>query len=147
MNEMAIFNAASDTNAIPYCSFQPDTAEGATALFNAMSQAENAIKEFINMDIEVADVFVQGAVQVDEETGEARETAKVVVFDSEGHTYATTSMPFYKTLCNLCTMIGPPDKWVSPIVIKPVQIKVKKGQMLSFEVISWGNNKVGQQNS
>lgn len=145
MNEMTIFNAAS--NAIPYCSFQPDTAEGATALFNAMSQAENAVKEFVNMDIEVAHVFVQGTVKVDDETGEARDTAKTVLFDSEGHTYATTSTPFYKALVNLCTMIGSPDKWVSPVVIKPVHIAVKKGQMLSFEVISWGDNKVGQQNS
>lgn len=141
MNEtaMSIYNAATEGMA-PYCSIPVTSKETASMVFKALNDADEGVSDMINQSITVAGVFVQHAVQVDEKTGEAKDSAKVVLFDSEGHTYATISSPFYKGICNVCALIGTPETWRSPITIKILQKKVKRGSMLTFEVMDWADN-------
>lgn len=137
---MTIYNAMSPENTMPYCSITATDGESATLIFNAMNAADESIDGFINQHIEVAGVYVQKIMMADKETGEAGEVPKVVLFDSNGKTYATASKGMYNSLCNVCMLLGPPDKWVSPITVKILQTKVKRGSMLSFEVVDWGEN-------
>lgn len=139
-NELTIYNAMTNESNMPYCSVSATDGASATLIFNAMNNADEAIDQYINQSIEVAGVFVQKIYMTDEKTGEANELPKVVLFDSNGHTYATASKGMYNSLCNVCMLLGDPAHWKSPITVKILQTKVKKGTMLSFEVIDWGEN-------
>lgn len=139
MNEMTIYNAATQGMA-PYCSIPVDSQDSASMVFKALNDADLGVSEMINQTITVSGVFVQHAKQLDEATNEEKDSAKVVLFDPEGQTYATISKPFYSGICNVCALIGSPETWLSPITIKILQKKVKRGSMLTFTVEDWGDN-------
>lgn len=138
-NEITIFNAMNE-GVQSYCSVPATSPEAATMIFNAMNNADEGVSDMINQNIVVSGLFVQKAMMADENTGEAKEAPKIVIFDNEGTTYATISQGMYNAFCNVCSLIGSPESWVSPIVIKILQKKVKKGSMLTFEVVDWGKN-------
>lgn len=137
-NQITIFEANAGMQ--PYCSIPITSQETASMVFKAMNDADEGVSDMINQQISIQGVFVQKAAKVDEETGELMDTPKTVLFDTEGRTYATTSKPFYTGLCNMCALVGSPETWSSPITIRVLQKKVKRGSMLTFEVLDWGTN-------
>lgn len=139
-NELTIFNANSNPEMRPYCSLQPTDEKSANIIFKAMNNPDESIGDFINQDIEVAGIFVQSVDMADSDTGELKRNPRVVIFDSEDNTYSSVSTGIYQALTNVCTLIGSPEQWLSPIRIKVLQKKVKRGSMLTFEVIDWGEN-------
>lgn len=140
MNEITIYSAMTNEDKKPYVSFSPNTSEAASTLLKAMNNPDEMVSNYINLSIEVANVYIKREEVVDKETGEVTEQPKIVLFDTTGKSYVTISKGIYQALSNTCTLIGTPDKWVSPITIKIIQVPTKKGSMLSFEVIDWGTN-------
>lgn len=139
-NELTIYEAGKHGTMAPYTSFEITNEESASQLFKAMNQADEAISDYKNMQITIKDVFVQSATQIDEETGELKDSTKVVIFDEEGKSYGTISKGFYTSMCNVCAIIGEPRTWKSPITITIKEVKVKRGNMITFDVIDWGSN-------
>lgn len=140
MNELTIYEVAKGENLTPYSTFEPTTQEGAVMLFKAMNQADDSLKKHINEEITVVNIVAQFAEQVDDQTGEVKNRAKIVFFDGEGRSYGTISTGIYRALCNLCAIIGEPKTWKSPIRIKIKNVEVPNGSMLSFDVVDFGDN-------
>lgn len=140
MNELTIYEVANGDNLTPYSTFKPTTPEGAAMLFKAMNQADDSLKKYINTEIVVTDIVAQFAQQVDDETGEVKNRAKLVFFDENGKSYGTISTGVYRALCNLCAIIGEPKTWRSPVRIRITNIEVPAGSMLSFDVVDFGDN-------
>lgn len=140
MNEITIYNAITNDERKPYSSLVPDTAENATALYNAMNNPDYKLSDFINVEIEVKDMFIEPVEMVDNETGELKTNPRIVLFDTKKQTYYTVSVGIYQSLRNICAMINSPEQWKSPIKVKIVQRTVKRGSMLTLEVTDWGSN-------
>lgn len=109
-------------------------------LFNAINNSDGKISDFINKEIVVKNVYCD-CITIDDmmnedtfidENGEIHEEEKkitlprIVLIDNEGHSYRCASLSVLNSLKRIFDVFGFPP-FIPPIVIKPVQVKTKKG--------------------
>lgn len=111
-----------------------NTPEEKKALFNATSNPENKIKDFINTPIKVKDVFIEVIEVTNEETGEASNAPRVILIDDKGVGYSCVSIGVYNTLKRLFTMCGTPDTWDKPLTVVPKLITRGDRNILTLAV-------------
>lgn len=117
-----------------FVSFAPETKEEKTLLFNALNKPEYRISDLINQTIAIKNFIVETVVMTSEETGEVEEVPRIVIIDTEGHTYVAVSKGIFNALKNLIATFGMPGNWDEPLVVKVKQVAVKAGSMLTFEL-------------
>lgn len=137
-NFLSLFNPHDNNSR--YLAKTPQTSEQASALFTAMNNPTAAISQNINNTINVDNVYIQAVTVNDMITGEERTLPRVVLIDDEGKSYGGTSSGIFNALEKLFTLYGTPDTWQAPITIKIKQVKVNRGSMLTFDLISPNGN-------
>jgi hypothetical protein len=108
-----------------YCTFKPETPEQKVALYNAMSDPDKILKECINMEIKVKDVFCEVVYLESERTGMIEECPRIVLIDTDDVSYQCVSTGVYHSLKALFQIYGEPT-WKDGITVIPF-LKAIKG--------------------
>lgn len=116
-----------------YCSMQSGTAKEKAALYNATSNPEHKVGDYINKTIRVKDVYVEAIELTDADTNDTIIAPRIVLVDVDGGSYQAVSKGVYNSLVRLIHTFGEPT-WEEglPLVVK--QISLGKNQMLSLEI-------------
>ena len=117
-----------------YCSFDTSTAAGKVKLFNAQSNPEKRVADFINMAIEIKEIFAEMVEIPDEETGEVEAVPRCILIDAKGVSYVAVSKGIFGDLKRLIGIFGNPSEWEKPLKVTVKQVAVKAGSMLKLQL-------------
>lgn len=137
-NELTVANgdnfSANGTNAVSHF-FDTSSMDGKMALYNAM-QTSDKIDDHLNEPLHVTNVLAQSIEVVNQETGEVNASTRVVVHAEEGD-FAAASPALAHAFGNLFAIFGTPDKWSSPLALKVVEKKSRRGyKFFDLELLS-----------
>lgn len=94
-------------------------------VFDAVSNAL-PISEHVGETINLRN-WVGQVVEVSDEDGELQSVVRVILVDADGTAYAALSDGLYRALVNIAGVIGLPDTWATPIPVKIVEQRSRKG--------------------
>lgn len=127
-NELTVANgnnfSANGTNAVSHF-FDTSSMDGKMALYNAM-QTSDKIDDHLNELLHVTNVLAQAIEVANQETGEINTSTRVVVHAEEGD-FAAASPTLAHAFGNLFAIFGTPDTWSSPLALKVVEKKSRRG--------------------
>lgn len=137
-NELTVANgnnfSANGTNAVSHF-FDTSSMDGKMALYNAM-QTSNKIDDHLNEPLHVTNVLAQAIEVANQETGEINTSTRVVVHAEEGD-FAAASPTLAHAFGNLFAIFGTPDTWSSPLALKVVEKKSRRGyKFFDLELLS-----------
>ena len=116
-----------------YSSMKSGTVKEKAALFNAMSNPNHKVGDFINKTIRVKDVYVETIELEDEETNETVNAPRIVFIDMDGDTYQAVSKGVFSALSRVINVFGEPT-WDDGLPFTIKQVSLGKNQLLTFEV-------------
>ena len=142
-NELTVANgnnfSANGTNAVSHF-FDTSSMDGKMALYNAM-QTSDKIDDHLNEPLHVTNVLAQAIEVANQETGEINTSTRVVVHAEEGD-FAAASPTLAHAFGNLFAIFGTPDTWSSPLALKVVEKKSRRGyKFFDLELLSEGERK------
>lgn len=123
-----------------YLAIMPKNDDEAAALFTAMNNPNKNISDCINQEINIYNVYIQSVEVEDNITNEIKLLPRTVIIDENGVSYSCTSGGLFNALEKLFSIYGTPDKWKAPITVKIIQVKVNRGSMLSFDLVTANGN-------
>lgn len=137
-NELTAANgnnfSANGTNAVSHF-FDISSMDGKMALYNAM-QTSDKIDDHLNEPLHVTNVLAQAIEVANQETGEINTSTRVVVHAEEGD-FAAASPALAHAFGNLFAIFGTPDTWSSPLALKVVEKKSRRGyKFFDLELLS-----------
>ena len=137
-NELTVANgnnfSANGTNAVSHF-FDTSSMDGKMALYNAM-QTSDRIDDHLNEPLHVTNVLAQAIEVANQETGEINTSTRVVVHAEEGD-FAAASPTLAHAFGNLFAIFGTPDTWSSPLALKVVEKKSRRGyKFFDIELLS-----------
>lgn len=135
MYEVTNFNQSILTNG-SYCSVNIQTAsdEEKKSIFNVVNGDCKGLRDYVNKPIKLKDVFAEAAQSIDEETGEVKDTVRIILIDEDGVGYATSSVGVRGSLSKLFQLYGTPDVWGQPLVVIPKQINRDKKVIMTLSL-------------
>ncbi len=136
MNGLAtidVKDAMSAQGSSAYCSLASGTMREKAALYNAMSNPEHKVGDYINRTIVVRDLYVETVEITNEETGDITVAPRVVLIDTNGSTYQAVSKGVFTALTRLIRTFGEPT-WEDGLPVIVRQISLGRNQMLTLEV-------------
>ena len=116
-----------------YSSLKSGTIKEKAVLYNAMSNPEHKVGDYINQTIKIKDVYVEAIEMTDEDTGDVFTAPRIVLIDTEGSTYQAVSKGIFNALTRLIRTFGEPT-WEDGLPCIVRQISLGKNQMLTLEV-------------
>lgn len=116
-----------------FCSLKTGTLKEKAAFYNATSNPDHKVGDYINKVIRVKDIYVEAIELEDEETGEAVSAPRIVLIDTEGKTYQAVSRGVFNSLVRLINTFGQPT-WEEGLPLLVRQISLGKNQMLTLEI-------------
>lgn len=123
-----------NTSGSMFCSFQPKSDDERAVLFNAMNAPDVRIADHIGQVINVRDVVVEPVEIVDDKSGEIRTSPRVILIDTEDHTYSATSYGIYNALRRLVSIYGLPT-WPNGIPVRVKQIARGANRIFTLDVV------------
>lgn len=117
-----------------FCSIKEDSLEAKKLVYNASNNPTHKIDDYINKEIALKDVFVEIIELANENTGELEQAPRIVLIDDKGESYQCVSNGIFGSLKKLMAIFGEPT-WEDPIHVVVKQVKVKRGTMLTLEVV------------
>ena len=115
-----------------WCSMNPKTQQEKIALFNAMNNPENRIKECINLPINVKDVFCE-VVECQSDDGTLQKCPRIVLIDENAVGYVAVSKGVYNSIKKIFAIFGEPT-WETPLTIIPKTITKGQKQITTLEL-------------
>lgn len=115
-----------------YCSIIPKSEKEETALFNGVNNPDKRLREFVNMPLEITNVYVEVVNTTNKTTGEVLQSPRIILFDKDGVSYTAVSLGVYGALKKLFSFKGTPDKWNGPITIIPKTVSKGEYNILTF---------------
>ena len=110
------------------------------ALYNAMQTADK-VDEHLNEPLHVTNVLAQAIEVANQETGEINSSTRVVIHAEEGD-FAAASPTLAHAFGNLFAIFGTPDTWTTPLVLKVVEKKSRRGyKFFDLELVSENKRK------
>lgn len=131
--EVGFVAQLSDQKNVSFCSMSAGTPEEKVQLFNAMNNPAKAIKECVNMELKIKDVFVEVVTCINEQTGEAKECPRIVLIDENGVGYTAVSLGVFSSLKKIFQVFGFPT-WDTPITIVPKVISKGTKQITTLSL-------------
>lgn len=101
-----------------FCSMRAETPEEKVTLFNALNNANNKIRDNVNKELMIKDVYVEKVFCIDEKTGEKTCCPRTVLIDENGEGYTAVSIGVFSSLKKLFQIFGVPT-WEKPVCIVP----------------------------
>lgn len=128
-------NIMMNSNTAFFSSLPLETRKDKIRAYNAITNTESDVADNINGEIDLVDLIVTVVDIVDEETGELEKAPRVILIDADGKAYNSVSKGMHQSVKNLVATFGEPSWKDEPIKVKIKQVKVKRGSMLTLEVI------------
>ena len=116
--------SANGNNAVTHF-FDTSTMDGKMALYNAM-QTPDKVDDHLNEELDVTNVLAQAVEVMNNETGEMRQSTRVVVVAEQGN-FSATSPTLAHAFANLFCVFGTPNTWAEPLKLKLVERKSRNG--------------------
>lgn len=122
MDDNEDFIADLTTRQQTFCSLIPKTEEEQDILFTAMNCPENRIKDCINMEIEIKDIYAEVVQCTNEKTGKKESAPRIVLIDSQGVGYQAVSIGIFGAVKKLLQAYDNPAVWKAPkkFIIKQI---------------------------
>lgn len=134
-NALAAFSAVEGNVGKRYCSITPTgDRKKDSRIFSAINNPEYRIADYINKQLSITDVLVEIRELLNEETGTIEVAPRVVLIDSEGHSYQATSKGILNAVQSAFIVYGNAP-WDPALEIVIKQRPVKSGSMLTFDVV------------
>ena len=119
-----------------YCSIVCKNSEEKKKLFNALEKADVLLNDVVGTEFELANVYIHKYDKINEETGEVEQKVRIILFDSEGKSYACGSFGIFNILGRMFEVFGTPNTWEEPLKVRVIKKDIKDNKkMLSLEVI------------
>lgn len=103
-------------------------------VYNAMSNPDKRLRDCINMEITIKDVFFEETELTDDKTGEVKTGIRVVLIDDKGVSYSCVSRGIFNACKRLAAVYGNPT-WEPAVKVRVVQISIGATQVLSLKAI------------
>jgi hypothetical protein len=104
--------------------------------FNLVNGDAKLIKELVNTQINLKDIYMEVVTVEDVATHEPKKLPRIVLIDDKQLAYTCSSPTFLNKLAQLIADVGEPKDWESPIPIKFKTVKTNAGfQALVFETM------------
>lgn len=116
--------SANGGNAVTHF-FDTSTMDGKMALYNAM-QTPDKVDDHLNEELDVTNVLAQAVEVMNNETGEMRQSTRVVIVSEQGN-FSATSPTLAHAFGNLFSVFGTPNTWAAPLKLKIVERKSRNG--------------------
>lgn len=136
INSLALYNPE-DLSSY-YIAINPEQLqdnEKKKAIFHAMNTPDHKLSDAINMEINLENVYIAPTQVTDDQTGEVSILPLIVLIDASGESYVCSASGVLNALKRLFTIFGPPNEWKEPLKIKVKQISVKRGSMLTIDIV------------
>lgn len=136
-SENEIVNTETERNSeSTYCSIVCKTNEERKNLFNALEQADVLLNDVVGTEFELKDVYIHRYERVNDETGEVEPKVRIILFDSEGKSYACGSFGIFNILGRMFEVFGTPNRWEQPLKVRVVKKDIHDNKkMLSLELL------------
>ena len=122
----------SENSTSVYCSVQGGSREQKALIYNAATNPQHKVADFINKTILVKDVLIE-IINIENEDGTVSEAPRVVLIDAEGEAYQAVSAGMLNAIKRAIQIFGAPT-WDEPLPMLIRQVSVKNGSMLTIEV-------------
>lgn len=138
MNELALVKGSvlsgQPNETQMYCSFPLDTVEAKTKVYNAVMNTEENLRDIINKELTIVDIYAEPIQLENEETKEMQDLARIVIFDDKGVSYNSVSNGVRKSITTLIALFGDPSTWKEGQKVVVKQKSIGKNQMLYLEL-------------
>lgn len=111
-----------DSRRQTFSSWVPANMEDRKAYYNAINMPGKKLAESINMVLAIRHIYAETCEYRDRQTGEAVPGVRIVLIDSEGKSYNTSSIGVYNCLSKIFQIFGTPDVWTEPLSVRVKQI-------------------------
>ena len=138
-------------NDTTYISKKVETKVDKISIYNALNNPDENVADNINMKIELVDVLLEqiemvndedDGIEVVSETGEIVEeepettvAVRTVLIDKDGKSYQAVSKGVYNSIKQIINIFGEPSTWEDPLTVEVKQVKVKRGFMLTLNIL------------
>ena len=138
-------------NDTTYISKKVETKVDKISIYNALNNPDENVADNINMKIELVDVLLEqiemvndedDGIEVVSETGEIVEeepettvAVRTVLIDKDGKSYQAVSKGVYNSIKQIINIFGEPSTWDDPLTVEVKQVKVKRGSMLTLNIL------------
>lgn len=119
---------------VSYSSMNVQDHDQAVAFYNAVTNPTGKLKEHINETLNLVHVSVE-PIEVKRGDGTTNIAPRIVLVTDAGDSYSCVSVGVYAALKRIFSLFGTPDTWKNPLPIKPVLQAIKKGQVLSIQLV------------
>lgn len=119
---------------VGYSSMNVQDHDQAVAFYNAVTNPTGKLKEHINETLNLVHVSVE-PIEVKGEDGTENIAPRIVLVTDAGESYSCVSVGVYAALKRIFSLFGTPDTWTKPLPIKPVLQAIKKGQVMSIQLV------------
>lgn len=140
MNELTVKNTESIktasevmTTGMSYTDMILSDKTTARDFYNAVSQPDVALKECVNIPIAMTHVSIEVCEVHSEQNGDVI-APRIVIMDKDGKSYQAVSVGVYQSLKRIFALFGTPDTWTEPLIVVPMLISTKKGQVLRLRL-------------
>jgi hypothetical protein len=116
-----------------FCSIDAVDPETKAIVFNAANNPDHKVKEFVNKQIDVKDIYAEIIEIANEETGEITKVPRIVLIDATGLAYECVSVGMYSAIRKLVAIYGAPT-WEPPLTVTVKQKSVGKGSMYTLQM-------------
>ena len=124
------------------------TIEDKKMIYNAMNNPTDSISDLINKEIKIKDIVMEeieltetddnGDPIFDGDTGEIIENklvaVRTILIDDEGNSHQAVSKGIFNSIKQIINIFGAPKTWEEPLTVTVLQVKVKKGSMLTLDI-------------
>lgn len=126
-----------DTKLDMFCSIQYDgTRASKIAMYNAINGDADSLRDHVGEEIALVDVVAHTVQMTDEQTGELRDCARVVLVAADGKCYQAVSEGIMSSLTKLFAICGMPSWKDEPVIVKPKELTTRKGyRVMTLEMI------------
>lgn len=119
-----------------YCSLVPKTQEEKVNFFNAVNSPTKRLKEMVNLEVEVKDIYAETINFTDKETGEIVPGVRIVLISPSGESYQASSKGIFSSVSKLLKIMGEPNTWKKPVKIRPKEVsKGADRNVLIFDLV------------
>lgn len=119
-----------------YSSLVPKTQEEKVSFFNAINSPTKRLKEMVNLEVEVKNIYAETIDFIDKETGESVPGVRIVLISPDGTSYQASSKGVFSSVSKLIQILGEPKTWKNPVKIRPKEVsKGADRNVLVFDLV------------
>ena len=122
------------SRSLAFCSAKPKTDKEKIALYNAVNNPTQRLKEAVNIKIPMKDLYAENVTITDSNTGEFIDRTRLVVIAADGTSYQSVGVGVFGALKKIFGIFGTPEHWETPLVVTPRMITTAKGQTVTLDV-------------